>query len=75
MSKVCKYPVRKWKDIPYETKERIKRELAIPLPEHLKRVPSTLKIREKKKNFPLLMVLGWSTLILLILLSLSLFLN
>lgn len=32
MKKLCKYPVRKWKDIPIETRERIKRELSVPLP-------------------------------------------
>jgi len=36
MKKLCVYPVRKWEDIPIETRERIKRELSVPLPTHLK---------------------------------------
>lgn len=35
MKKLCVYPVRKWEDIPIETRERIKRELSVPLPPSL----------------------------------------
>ena len=75
MSKLCKYPVRKWKDIPYETQERIRRELSRPLPPHLIKVPATLKIREKKNHPPLKSIVAWSSLILLILIFLLLYLE
>ena len=75
MRKLCKYPVRKWKDIPYETKERIRRELAVPLPKHLIRVPSSFKIREKRKPFQWKICIAWGVFTLLILLLLSLLLE
>jgi hypothetical protein len=75
MKKLCKYPVKKWKDIPYATRERIREELAVPLPEHLKRVPSTLKFREKKNPFPIHIFLAWTGLIILIIFFLFLLLN
>ena len=75
MRKLCKYPVRKWKDIPYETQERIRRELAVPLPPHLIRVPSSFKIREKRKPFRWKIFIAWGIFTLLILLLLSLLLE
>ena len=75
MRKLCKYPVRKWKDIPKETQERIRRELLVPLPSHLIRVPHPLKIREKKKGFRLPIIIAWSSFIGLILLFLLLYLK
>ena len=75
MRTLCKYPVRKWKDIPKETQERIRQELLVPLPPHLIKVPTTLKIREKKNNFPLKNIVAWSSLIFLILLFLLLYLK
>ena len=75
MSKLCKYPVRKWKDIPYETQERIRQELSVPLPPHLIKVPSTLKIREKKNHTPLRSIIAWCSLIFLILFFLLLYLK
>ena len=75
MKKLCKYPVRKWKDIPRETRERIRKELALPLPNHLKRIPLSFKIRKKKKSYIPSLVIGWSSLILLIIISLLLILN
>ena len=75
MKKLCRYPVKKWKDIPKETQDRIRRELEVPLPPHLLRVPSTFKIREKKKRFHLPIFLAWSGFLLLILILLFLLLE
>jgi hypothetical protein len=75
MKKLCKYPVRKWKDIPLKTRERIRKELAVRLPKHLKRMPLSFKIREKKKSYLPSLMIAWGGLILLILISLLLILN
>lgn len=50
MKKPCRFPVKKWKDIPKETQERIRRELAVPLPPHLKLYPPPLRLKERKRK-------------------------
>ena len=66
MKKLCKYPVIKWKDIPIKTRERIKRELAVPLPPHLLKSQSFIKIKEKKKNYKPHIIIMWCILISLL---------